>query len=398
MAVQGAAALDSSDPMTTLRATDVLAVGVMSGTSLDGVTAALARIREPEPERFAADLLLQRTIPFGAERQGRVLAALRGPAAGSPRDLALLHADLGAWFAECVETLCDDAGVAAASLAFVASHGLTVWHEPRKASWQLGNPAVIAEQLGVSVISDFRSRDVAAGGEGAPLVPRADRLLFARADAPRVLLNLGGIANFTAVPPAGAGGPLLAFDTGPGVMVIDACVRRLFPGHAFDRGGALAAAGRPVEPVLRDALAQPYFGAPPPKSTGRELFGEPFTDGFVARCLEHGAEPEDVVATATELTGRSIGAAARFIPPELKPADVVRSGGGARNPVLVAAIARAWPGVEHRDFGELFFDGDAKEAVAFAFLGYLTWTGRAGNEPGATGASGSRVLGSVTPA
>ncbi len=384
--------------MTDTRAQDVLAVGVMSGTSLDGVTAALARIREPEPERFAADLLMQRTIPFGAERQGRVLAALKGPRAGSPRELALLHADLGEWFAECVETLCDDAGVAAGALAFVASHGLTVWHEPRKASWQLGNPAVIAERLGVSVISDFRSRDVAAGGEGAPLVPRADRLLFARDGAPRVLLNLGGIANFTAVPPAGAARDLLAFDTGPGVMVIDACVRRLFPGRAFDRDGRIAAAGNPVESVLKDALAQPYFRASPPKSTGRELFGEAFADGFIARCLELGAEPEDVVATATELTARAIGDAARFIPAALKPADVLRSGGGARNPALVTAIERAWPGVEHRDFGAVFFDGDAKEAVAFAFLGYLAWTGRPGNEPAATGAAGPRVLGSVTPA
>lgn len=373
----------------------LLAAGVMSGTSLDGVTAALARFEEPAPGAFHAHFIMQRTVPFGAQREALVREAM---AQGGTRDLALLHAALGEWFAECVETLCDDAGVAAASLAFVASHGLTVWHEPRRSSWQLGNPAVIAERLGVAVVSDFRSRDVAAGGEGAPLVPRADRLLFAREDAPRALLNLGGIANFTVVPPLGDGREVLALDTGPGVMVIDACVRRLFPGHKYDTDGRIARSGRVIEPVVAEALRHPFFAAPAPRSTGRELFGEKFTDGFVARCLEQGAAPEDVVATATELTARAIGVAARLIPPALAPKDVLRSGGGARNPALVDAIVRAWPGVEHQDFGAAFFDADAKEAVAFAFLGYLTWTGRTGNEPGATGARGPRILGTVTPA
>ncbi len=373
----------------------LLAAGVMSGTSLDGVTAALARFEEPTAGRFHAHFLAQRTIPFGAQREAQVRAAL---ATGGTRELALLHTDLGEWFAECVETLCDDAGVAAASLAFVGSHGLTAWHEPRRSSFQLGNPAVLAERLGVAVVSDFRSRDVAAGGEGAPLVPRADRLLFAREDAPRALLNLGGIANFTVVPAAGDMAELIALDTGPGVMVIDACVRRLFPGHPYDQDGRIARSGRVLGDVLDGVLAQPYFAAPPPKSTGRELFGDRFTDGFIARCLEAGATPEDVVATATELTARAVGAAAKLIPPTLQPKDVLRSGGGARNPALVDALVRCWPGVEHRDFGAVFFDGDAKEAVAFAFLGYLTWTGRTGNEPGATGARGPRVLGTITPA
>lgn len=389
MAVQARVPLDWAPMERTL------AVGVMSGTSLDGVTAALARFAEPSPGRFTAELLAQRTVPFGAERHARLAGGL---AKGGTRDLALLHYDLGEWFAECVETLCDDAGVAAASLAFVASHGLTVWHEPRRASLQLGNPAVIAERLGVAVVSDFRSRDVAAGGEGAPLVPRADRLLFARDDAPRALLNIGGIANFTVVPRAGDAAELLAFDTGPGVMVIDACVRRLFPGHHYDTDGRIAASGRVIEPALTGALSHPFFAARPPKSTGREQFGEGFTNQFVSTCLEQGAEPQDIVATATELTARAIGQAARFIPPALAPADVLRSGGGARNATLARAIERAWSGVQHRDFSAVFFDGDAKEAVAFAFLGLLTWTSRTGNEPGATGARGPRVLGSITPA
>ena len=380
-----------------IRATSpVLAIGLMSGTSLDGVTGALVRIEEPSPDDFRVKLLMQRTIPYGAERRSRIARAVEG---GGPRELALLHVDLGEWFAECVETLLDDGGVAAASLAFVASHGQTVWHEPRRASFQLGSAAVIAERTGVSVVSDFRARDVAAGGEGAPLVPRADRLLFAREDGPRALLNIGGIANLTLVPAKSDPSALLAFDTGPGVMVMDACVRKLFPGHRFDEGGAIARSGRAVSDVLEECLAHPYFAAPPPKSMGRELFGERYADTLIGRCLELGGSPEDVVATATALTAGAIGRAAqRFLPAARRPRDVVRSGGGARNPVLVAAIEQAWPGTEHRSFDELFFDGDAKEAVAFAFLGYLTWTGRAGNEPGATGAAGPRVLGSITPA
>src|SRR5262249_45398348 len=164
------------------------------------------------------ELLARRTIPYGTERHARIAETI---ARGGARELALLHADLGEWFAECVETLLDDAGVAPAPVSFVASHGQTVWHEPKPTSLQLGNPAVIAERTGIAVVSDFRSRDVAAGGEGAPLVPRADRILFAREDGPRVLLNIGGIANFSCVPARGDQAGVIAFDTGPGVMVMD---------------------------------------------------------------------------------------------------------------------------------------------------------------------------------
>ncbi len=343
----------------------VLAIGLMSGTSLDGVTGALVSIEEPAEGDIRLTLKARRTIPFGQDEE-RIRATI---ATGTARDLALLHRDIGEWFAECVETLLDDAGVAAANVAFIASHGQTVWHEPGKVSLQLGSPAIIAERRGIAVISDFRSRDVAAGGQGAPLVSRADRLLFAAKDGPRALLNIGGIANMTLVPPRGSDGPLLAFDTGPGVMVIDAVVQRLFPGMRCDEGGAIAARGKPVEHLIELALVHPFVVQPPPKSTGRETFGAPFSDSLVNKCLEQGASPADVVATATEITARIIGAAARLIPPDLTPLDVVRSGGGARNPALVAAIKEAWPGVEHRSFDDVYFDGDAKEAAAFALLG-----------------------------
>lgn len=365
----------------------------MSGTSLDGLTAALVRITEPAPGDIRVAFLRHVTVEYDPEQHALLTHALGD---GSARALALLHHALGEWSAEVVRVLLVEADVAATAIAFVASHGQTLWHEPPRATLQLGAPAVIAERLGVAVVSDFRARDVAAGGQGAPLVPKADRLLFAAADAPRVLLNLGGIANLTAVPPRGAALPLCAFDTGPGVMVIDACVRQLFPGRRMDEEGRLARAGTVLEPLLAEMLRHPFFALQPPKSTGREQFGEGFASGFVARGLELSARPEDVVATATELSARAIALAARHIPPALAPADVIRSGGGARNPALVAAVARHWPGVAHRSFDELFFDGDAKEAVAFALLGYLTWTNRSGNEPEATGAAGPRLLGSIT--
>ncbi len=374
----------------------VLAVGLMSGTSLDGVSAALVRLTEPSAGAHAMELIAFLTVPYGDAQRDRIANTISG---GSARELALLDMDLGAWFAEAALAVLARGRVPPSALSFAASHGQTIWHEPKRASLQLGNAAVIAERLGVPVISDFRARDVAAGGHGAPLVPCADRLLFARADGPRALLNLGGIANFTAVPARGAGGPLVALDTGPGVMVIDECVRRLYPGRRFDEDGAIARTGRAVAPVVEECLEHAFFREPPPRSTGREVFGVGYAHKLITRCREHGASAADTVATAVELTARAIGAAAaRFIPAPLQPLDVVRSGGGARNPVLVAAIEAAWRGPEHRAFDDLFFDGDAKEAAAFAFLGYLTRSGRAGNEPAATGARGPRILGTITPA
>jgi anhydro-N-acetylmuramic acid kinase len=272
-------------------------------------------------------------------------------------------------------------------------HGQTVWHEPGRVSWQLGEPAVLAERFGRPVVSNFRARDVVAGGEGAPLVPIADVLLFGAADGPRTLLNLGGMANLTWVPRRAVDEGLVAFDTGPGVAVIDAVARLVDPSLPYDRGGDLAARGMVHEGVLSELLADPFFRQPPPRSTGRERFGEDY-----ARAL-HGRVPgADGVATAVALTARSIAdAVERFVP---KGGDLVASGGGVHHPGLMRALAQE---LERRGrpaptrFDDVFFDGDAKEAVAFALLGYLTLHGQPGNVPAATGASGPRVLGSVTP-
>jgi anhydro-N-acetylmuramic acid kinase len=370
-----------------------LAVGLMSGTSLDGVDAALVRLTGDRP---AAELAAFRSVPYEPAFRVRLLELIDH---GWTRDAALLHVELGARFANAVAGLLAQAGIRAPDVAFVASHGQTVWHEPGLATLQLGDPAVIAERIGVPVVSDFRARDVAAGGQGAPLVPIADALLFAAPDRPRVLLNIGGMANVTWVPPGGAVDRVTAFDTGPGVAVVDAVVRLVRPGQAFDTDGALALAGRADEALVSDLLGDPFFVAPPPKSTGRETFGDAFARGLVReiRARRPEAADQDCVATATALTVATIAdQVRRWLPAD--GAEIVASGGGVRNPAIVGGLTAALAGRPLSRFDDLFFDGDAKEAVAFALLGWLTLRNRTGNVPGATGARGPRVLGRVTPA
>jgi anhydro-N-acetylmuramic acid kinase len=278
------------------------------------------------------------------------------------------------------------------------SHGQTVWHEPGRATLQLGDPAVIAERIGVPVVSDFRSRDVAAGGQGAPLVPMADALLFSDPNRPRILLNVGGMANVTWVPPGGEPDAVRGFDTGPGVAVMDAVVRQLRPGSTHDVDGVLAARGRSEDALVGALLEDPYFAGPPPKSTGREAFGDAFAAGLVReiQVRRAGATAEDCVATALALTVAAVAdQIRRWLPAD--GAEVVVSGGGARNPVLMARLRETLAPRAVLAFDERFFDGDAKEAVAFALLGWLTLRGRPGNVPGATGAAGPRVLGRITP-
>jgi len=367
----------------------------MSGTSLDGVDAALVRLEPPHQ----LDLVAFRSEAYSPDERRRLLDAMER---GGPRELALLHVWLGQRFADTTGRLLRAAGVEPAHLAAIASHGHTVWHEPARASLQLGDPAVLAERFGVPVVSDFRSRDVAAGGQGAPLVPLADALLFGHPDHPRILLNIGGMANVTFVRRRGSTDDVLAFDTGPGVAVIDAVVQALVPGTGYDQDGRLAARGRPDDELVTEMLESPFFAAPPPKSTGREAFGKAYAEALRARATERRppASPEDVIATAVRLTARSI---ARQIQQWLPQAeeqgcDLLASGGGARNPTLLSQLGALLPGTPLRRFEEEFFDGDAKEAVAFALLGWRALRGEPGNVPTATGARGPRILGRVTPA
>ena len=369
--------------------TDVLAVGLMSGTSLDGVSTALVRLTAP-PDPPAATLVAFRQEPYDMPERGAIIDAM---ARGTPRDLAFLHVALGERFAGAVLSLLAEARVAPKDIAFIASHGQTVWHEPGRATLQLGDAAVLAERLGVRVVSDFRARDVAAGGQGAPLVPLADVMLFGHEERGRLLLNIGGMANVTWVPRRGVTEGAVAFDTGPGVAVIDAVTRRIDPDAAFDRDGERARRGRPAQKVLEELLADPFFGQPPPKSTGRERFGIDYADRLLARVRGGGGSENDAVATATALTAESIARAVARWP----GAELVISGGGARNPALVERLATLVQPSPIVLFDHLFFDGEAKEAVAFAFLGHQSILGLPGNLPAATGARGPRVLGHITP-
>ena len=374
-------------------------VGVMSGTSLDGISAAVVRF----PDRLGlpgsnadrrVSLLAFRVTPYSDEQHARLRKALSG---GTAREYCRLAFDLGGWLAEATIGVIADAGVARDEIRAIGSHGQSIWHEPLHSTWQLGEAAVIAERTGIDVVSDFRVRDVAAGGHGAPLVSMADALIFS-GDTWRALQNIGGIGNVTVVPPNGAIDGVRAFDTGPGASVIDRVVRALRPDLPYDVDGRLAAAGTPIDSVVTELLAAPYFASPPPKSTGPELFDATYVQTLIDRCraMRARASMEDIVATATALTAHSIADAyRRFLPEPIT--EVLVSGGGARNPTLVGMLRELVAPVRIRGFEEEFFDGEAKEAVAFALLAYLHVNGRAGNVARATGARGARVLGKLTP-
>jgi anhydro-N-acetylmuramic acid kinase len=364
----------------------------MSGTSLDGVATALVRLSD---EPLDAQLVRFRHEPYSTAERGQLIDAI---ARGGARELALLHVALGERFAGAVLELLAAARVAPADVAFIASHGQTIWHEPGRATLQLGDPAVIAERVGTRVVSDFRARDVAAGGQGAPLVPLADVLLFGHPERGRLLLNIGGMANVTWAPRRGLTAGAVAFDTGPGVAVIDAVTRQLDPAAPFDRDGERARHGHAIAPALDALLADPYFDQQPPKSTGRERFGAAYADRVLELVTAARGSPNDAVATATALTVETIARAIEQWTPATATDELVVSGGGGHNSVLVDQLAMRVRPRPVLAFDRLFFDGDAKEALAFAFLGYLTLAGRPGNLPAATGARGPRVLGHLSPA
>jgi anhydro-N-acetylmuramic acid kinase len=367
----------------------------MSGTSLDGISAAVVRFTPREDKPLGLELLSFHSTDYRSDQRARLLAALT---AGTAQEYCRLAFDLGSWLADATVAVLAESGVPRTEVRAIGSHGQTVWHEAPHSTWQIGEAAVIAERLGIDVVSDFRVRDVAAGGQGAPLVPIADALLFSGDDW-RALQNIGGIGNVTVLPPGGRIDGVRAFDTGPGVGVMDAVTRACFPDLSYDVDGHIAARGSVIDSVVDARLAHPYFASPPPKSTGRELFDALYVKALIAQCRETKADcnDADVVATATALTARSIADAYRRFMPE-PVAEVLLSGGGAKNPTLVRMIADAIAPIRARDFAERFFDGEAKEAVAFALLAYLHVEREAGNVPRATGARGPRILGKLTPA
>jgi anhydro-N-acetylmuramic acid kinase len=369
-------------------------VGLMSGTSLDGISAAAVRFTRSGTGAVETQLLAFVGTQYTSEQRERIHRALT---AGSARDYCRLAFDLGGWLADAAVAVLAEAGVQRSEVRAIGSHGQTIWHEAPHSTWQLGEAAVIAERTGIAVVSDFRVRDVAAGGQGAPLVPIADALLFST-DRWRALQNIGGIGNVTILPPHGQLDGVRAFDTGPGVMVIDAVTRALFPGLSYDVDGKLAARGRAVQPVVTALLSHPFFVTAPPKSTGRELFDAAYVDRLIADCrrAQPNCSDEDIVATATQLTALSIAEAySRFVPEPIS--EVLLSGGGAKNHALADMIDRATHPLAVHRFADHYFDGEAKEAVAFALLAYLHIESEPGNIPRATGARGPRVLGKLTP-
>lgn len=389
----------------------MVVAGVMSGTSADGVDVALCRISAARNEGDAPRVKLLGHAGFGYSKAVRaaVLAAMNAKDA-SVADLSRLNWRLGAIYAACVEKGAAKFGVKA---ELVGCHGQTVYHQAAAAkylgtdvrcTWQMGEASVIAERLRVPVVSDFRPADMAAAGQGAPLVPMLDYAMFRSAKVSRVLQNLGGIGNLTAIP-AGAGvDDVMAFDTGPGNMVIDACMQQLY-GKAFDRGGAVARQGSVISPVVARVLEGKYFSAPPPKTCGREEFGVDFVARFISLCRKADASDADVIATATALTAESVlQAYQKFVwahlgtRAPLAKTEFVVAGGGAKNAALMAMLReRLQPlGVKVRLMEELGVPAQAKEPVAFALLAWLTWAGLPGNIPSATGARRAVVLGKVT--
>ena len=382
-------------------------LGLMSGTSADGIDVALVRVigrgrnLRARLERFC-------TFPYPAAARRAVLrvANANHQAVVSVAEISQLHFLLGELYAEAVQRACRRFRVSLKRIDLIGCHGQTVYHQPARETFagrriastlQLGEAQVLAERTGIPVVSNFRPRDLAAGGQGAPLVPFVDYLLYCHPRRGRVALNLGGIANVTAIPAGARPEQVIAFDTGPGNMVIDAVVEHVTRGRQrFDRNGALAARGRVLEALLRRLLRHPYLLRRPPKSTGREEFGLAYAEKFLRATGR--ASAADTGRTATELTVQSIAAAfRRFVFPRARVDDVILAGGGARNAFLIRRLKEELPGVRFIPAGKLGVDEKAKEAFAFAVLAYLTWRGRPGNLPSATGAKRRVILGTVVP-
>lgn len=383
-------------------ASEKLVIGLMTGTSADAVDAALVRFRGIGIAA-TSEIVAYREQPFEDDLRREVLHVAGSEELPLER-LMRLDADLGEAYAETVLALLAQAHVGAAAVSAIGSHGQTVRHLPRSANGgraltlQAGSAAVLAERTGIMVVSDFRTRDTAAGGEGAPLVPVADWWRFRSDKEARVLLNLGGMANVTHLPRGAGLDQVVAFDTGPGNSVIDGIMRVSTGGLAHrDDGGQLAAHGRVNEGLLEELLADPFFQSEPPRSTGRERFGDAYAGRLRDIGEQLGLSLEDQLATAAELTAVTVAdAIGRFLSPRGVDAVYV-SGGGVRNATLMVALRRRLEGVVVKRLDELGVAAESKEALAFALLAHLTLSGEAGNVQGATGATSRVVLGHITP-
>ncbi|MCB8943034.1 MAG: anhydro-N-acetylmuramic acid kinase [Ardenticatenaceae bacterium] len=374
----------------------MVVVGLMSGTSADGTDVAVVEI-EGAPPGLQWRLLHAETVAHPMGVRTAVLRAIN-PQTSTVDVLCALNVQLAEQFAAAALTGIAGAGLQPRDVHLIGSHGQTVWHAPELgATLQLGEAAVIAERTGIPVISNFRARDMAAGGQGAPLVAYVDVLLLTHSQRVRAAQNIGGIGNVTFLPPAHQpGGGAFAFDTGPGNVLIDLTTALATEGaQTYDAAGALAAQGQVNEALLAWLMAMPYLAKRPPKTTGRELFTADFAQEIWRRGLAAGLRGVDVVATVTMFTAQSIAQAYRdFLP--LPPDEVVVSGGGGLNPTLLDWLATAVAPAKVLLSDVLGLPSEAKEAIAFAILAYESWHGRPGNLPAATGANRAVVLGDLT--
>ena len=374
----------------------MIVVGLISGTSADGIEAVVTRL-EGVPPALNWELLAHRHVPYAPELRAEVFACFR-PETGSVDRLCALNFALGRAFGEAALEVIAAAGLTPGQVGLIGSHGQTLWHipdGPQASTLQLGEPAVIAEVTGIPVVSNFRTRDMAAGGQGAPLAPYPDTILFRHPTLTRAIQNIGGIGNVTYLPADGVGA--LGFDTGPGNMLIDDAVVRLTGGaETYDRDGVRGARGSVHAAWLDELMAEPYLRQQPPKTTGRELFGAPYGARIWVRADALGLSGDDRVATLTAFTARSIAQAYRDFLPTM-PAEVYVCGGGAHNPTLMTMLQAELPTSSVKPIDALGLPSEAKEAQFFAVLAYESWNGRPGNLPAATGARKQVILGQHTP-
>jgi anhydro-N-acetylmuramic acid kinase len=388
-----------------MSAKSMLVLGMMSGTSADGIDVALARI-SGAPPNLDAKLLGHSSSKFpSAVRREILRIAEQQPI--SARELSQLNFRLGDLFAEAALAACRKFKVSPKRIALIGSHGQTIFHQgravpyfgsPTASTLQIGEPSVIAARTGITTVGDFRPADMALGGQGAPLVPYVDYLLYGHEKLGRVSLNLGGIANITVLPAAAKPLQVFAFDTGPANMLIDALVAHFSRGRQrFDENARLASLGRSIPALLNELLKDPYLRISPPKSTGREYYGQAYMKKLLSLGRQHRAKPNDLIRAATLFTALSVVVALnRYVLPKTKINQLIVSGGGTNNPLILGQLAALLPGIEIVVSSHFGIPEDAKEALAFALLAYETFHERPSNLPSATGARGPAILGKIS--